>query len=218
MRNSKTFGILKLTLVSGGYSWRFLPVPGSTLADAGSGVCHAAQADTTPPSAPITLPAPGAVIAGDQTLNANANGEPARVDFLIGQTVVATDTTEPFAVQWDTTRIADGRRTLRTRAVDAAGNATTHSRPIVIDNHLPDTTIRKGPPAVVRTNRPVLYFVSEPGATFKCSLNRSKPKPCTSPKTYSNLAPGRKVFLVRARDAAGRVERIPARHVWQIIR
>lgn len=219
VRNSKTFGVLKLTLRSGSYGWRFLPVPGSTFTDTGSGVCHATQADTTPPSARITLPAHGAVVAGAQTLAADASGEPARVDFLIGQAAVATDRTEPFAVEWDTTRMADGLRMLRTRAVDAAGNATTTApRPIVIDNHLPDTTIRRGPPAITRTNTQVLYFVSEPGATFKCSLNRSRPRPCTSPKSYSNLAPGRKVFLVRARDAAGRVERFPAQRIWRIVR
>ena len=35
-----SFGVLKLTLRTGGYSWRFLPVPGRRFADKGSASCH----------------------------------------------------------------------------------------------------------------------------------------------------------------------------------
>jgi len=31
---------LKLTLRSSGYDWRFMPAPGETLTDTGSGSCH----------------------------------------------------------------------------------------------------------------------------------------------------------------------------------
>jgi len=34
------FGVLKLTLRTGGYDWAFLPIPGETYADAGSAACH----------------------------------------------------------------------------------------------------------------------------------------------------------------------------------
>jgi calcineurin-like phosphoesterase family protein len=40
VRNSDTFGVLKLTLKSGGYDWLFIPEAGKTFADSGSGVCH----------------------------------------------------------------------------------------------------------------------------------------------------------------------------------
>jgi hypothetical protein len=33
-------GLLKLTLRSDGYDWRFIPVPDSRFSDAGSGACH----------------------------------------------------------------------------------------------------------------------------------------------------------------------------------
>lgn len=39
-RATGTYGVLKLTLHSGGYDWQFLPTPGSTLTDTGSGACH----------------------------------------------------------------------------------------------------------------------------------------------------------------------------------
>ena len=40
VRNDATFGVLKLTLHSNGWDWRFVPVAGQTFADAGSGTCH----------------------------------------------------------------------------------------------------------------------------------------------------------------------------------
>jgi hypothetical protein len=38
--NAATFGVLSLTLRPTGYDFRFVPVPGSTFRDAGSGTCH----------------------------------------------------------------------------------------------------------------------------------------------------------------------------------
>jgi hypothetical protein len=40
IRSDKVFGVLKLTLHAGSYDWEFLPVPGQTFTDSGTGVCH----------------------------------------------------------------------------------------------------------------------------------------------------------------------------------
>lgn len=40
VRNDKTPGVLRLTLRSGSYSWKFVPVAGKTFTDSGRGVCH----------------------------------------------------------------------------------------------------------------------------------------------------------------------------------
>ena len=40
VRNNTTHGVLKLTLRAGGYDWRFIPVPGETFTDSGTGTCH----------------------------------------------------------------------------------------------------------------------------------------------------------------------------------
>jgi hypothetical protein len=40
VRNADTFGVLELTLRPQGYDWRFVPAPGGTFTDAGSGTCH----------------------------------------------------------------------------------------------------------------------------------------------------------------------------------
>jgi len=40
VRNSSTWGVLKLTLADGSYSWEFVPITGQTFTDSGSGTCH----------------------------------------------------------------------------------------------------------------------------------------------------------------------------------
>jgi acid phosphatase type 7 len=40
VRNSTTYGVLKLTLHARSYHWRFVPVAGQAFADSGSGSCH----------------------------------------------------------------------------------------------------------------------------------------------------------------------------------
>ncbi|HEV2672606.1 MAG TPA: PKD domain-containing protein [Gemmatimonadales bacterium] len=40
VRNTNTWGVLKLTLNADSYTWQFIPVAGSTFMDAGSGLCH----------------------------------------------------------------------------------------------------------------------------------------------------------------------------------
>src|SRR5438093_8123297 len=40
VRIGGTFGVLRLTLADGSYSWQFIPIAGKTASDAGSGTCH----------------------------------------------------------------------------------------------------------------------------------------------------------------------------------
>jgi hypothetical protein len=40
VRNSSTYGVLKLTLHSDWYEWQFVPVAGKTFTDSGSDICH----------------------------------------------------------------------------------------------------------------------------------------------------------------------------------
>ena len=45
---SNAYGVLKVTLRTGGYDWQFMPVEGETFTDAGSGTCHG------PPTGEVT--------------------------------------------------------------------------------------------------------------------------------------------------------------------
>ena len=40
VRNSDTFGVLKLTLTAKAYHWEFIPQPGMSFTDSGEGTCH----------------------------------------------------------------------------------------------------------------------------------------------------------------------------------
>ena len=40
VRDDTAFGVLKLVLHAHGYDWKFIPVPGKTFTDSGSGTCH----------------------------------------------------------------------------------------------------------------------------------------------------------------------------------
>jgi RTX calcium-binding nonapeptide repeat (4 copies) len=53
------------------------------------------------------------------------------------------------------------------------------------------------------------FAASEPGASFRCRLDRGPFRPCRSPRSY-RVGPGRHAFRVYAIDAAGNPDRSPA--------
>lgn len=59
VRNSSSFGLLRLTLRATGYDWQFMPIPGETNQDSGSSECSAPAAPPPPPPAgtELTIPA-----------------------------------------------------------------------------------------------------------------------------------------------------------------
>src|SRR2546425_1251838 len=75
VRNSGTYGVLKLTLAAGGYSWVFVPAGSGTFTDAGSGTCHGQPPVT---AVMVTPAAPGAFVGATVQLTAipNDNGTP----------------------------------------------------------------------------------------------------------------------------------------------
>jgi uncharacterized protein YjdB len=54
--NGSTFGVLKLTLASTGYTWEFIPVAGSTFRDTGSSACHGKPGGSTGTTITLTGP------------------------------------------------------------------------------------------------------------------------------------------------------------------
>ncbi|HLB39857.1 MAG TPA: alkaline phosphatase, partial [Actinomycetota bacterium] len=44
VRNTTTFGVLRLVLGAGTYAWRFLPAANGSFTDGGTGTCHGAPA------------------------------------------------------------------------------------------------------------------------------------------------------------------------------
>src|SRR2546426_10750467 len=79
VQNDQTYGVLKLTLYSTGYDWKFIPVAGKTFTDAGSGTCHDAQGSNPPPTAaaggPYSRPQ-GTAVSFDGSGSAGPGGAP----------------------------------------------------------------------------------------------------------------------------------------------
>src|SRR5215475_3241734 len=101
--------------------------------------------DTTPPTVSITAPANAATVTGSVTVSATAsdNVGVVGVQFLLdGANLGAEDTATPYTTTWNTTSASNGSHTLTARARDAAGNSTSASVTVTVNN--PDTT----PPTV----------------------------------------------------------------------
>jgi hypothetical protein len=115
--------------------------------------------------------------------------------------------------------LADGVYTAR--ATQAGNPGSTGVSPDVIftvDTVAPMTEITDGPGAVsgARSQR-FAFAASEPGTTFVCSRDGRRARPCTSPIELRGLGLGRHTFGVRARDAAGNVQRSPTRVAWRVV-
>ena len=89
------------------------------------------------------------------------------------------------------------------------------------DTPPPDTTITKGPKKKVKTKKNRVKvsfeFSSEAGASFECSLDGAAFKSCTSPLT-AKVKKGKHNFRVQAKDAAGNVDRSPAKRAFKVIK
>ena len=94
VRLSGTYGVLKLTLGDGTYTWQFVPVAGQTASDAGSGSCHkTAGAGTAVSAAQSTVSAsPAAFTAGSGTATITVTAKDANGNPISGATVVLAAT------------------------------------------------------------------------------------------------------------------------------
>ena len=82
-------------------------------------------ADTTAPSVSVSISGS----SGTVTLSATAsdNVGVSRVDFLVDNVVMGSDTSSPYSLAGDSNMIANGDHQLTARATDAAGNVGTSS-------------------------------------------------------------------------------------------
>ena len=84
-----------------------------------------------------------------------------------------------------------------------------------IDTTPPDTTITVKPAATTTSTTATFEFTSEPGASFRCTLDGAD-SACGSPKSYTGLSVGSHTFAVAAIDAAGNVDPSPATWSWTV--
>ena len=121
-----TFGVLKLTLRSNGYDWRFVPEAGKTFTDSGTDVCDGARTDVAAPTTPSNLSA-----TADGANTVSLTWWPARDDEGVSEyrvfrdgTQIGTSDTPTFV---DTSAPAGATSGYTVRAVDPAGKVSSAS-------------------------------------------------------------------------------------------
>ena len=129
--DSETFGILKLHLGTGTYSWVFVPTGGGTMADAGTRACHGAGGGNVPPSADA-----GGPYAGDanQAIRFDGGGsiDPDGTvtvhawDFGDGSMAVGHDRSHAYEVP--------GSYTATLTVVDDDGATATHQAAVTVSS------------------------------------------------------------------------------------
>lgn len=110
--------------------------------------------DLEPPTVALTAPSEGAVLAGLVSVAADAADDQGveRVEFFAdrgtaSEVLLGSDTSAPYAVDWNTMLTAQGPRVLSARAFDTAGNVTDSAVVNVTLDNPADTT----PPVVAIT-------------------------------------------------------------------
>ncbi len=113
--------------------------------------------------------------------------------------------------------LGDGSYTFGVRATDAAGNTGPEtSYTWTIDTIAPTATITQKPGDPSNVSSPSFTFTpSQPGSTFLCRLDAEAFAPCSSPKSYTDLADGSHTFAVKATDPAGNTGPETS-HTWTV--
>jgi hypothetical protein len=91
--------------------------------------------DTTPPTVAITSPTSGATLRGNVKITASASDTQSaisKVDFLVDGTLLASDTSAPYATPWNARKYALGQHRLTAVATDAAGNSASASVTVTV--------------------------------------------------------------------------------------
>lgn len=118
----------------------------------------------------------------------------------------------PFTVPSD---LADGEHGVAVTATDLSGRVGSSGVvAFTVDTRAPQTSIARHPRKLIRTHRSRVpasfrFRSSEPGSTFVCKVDRGLLQFCGA-KLRRRFEAGLHTVRVRARDAAGNVDRTPA--------
>ena len=172
--------------------------------------------DTTAPTVSFTAPAN---VSGTVTLSVTATDNVggagvAGVKFLVDNTPLGVeDTTSPYSVSWNTTTATNGTHTLTAQARDAAGNTTTKTVTVKVDNAAPTVSF-SAPANVSGTVTLIATATDNAGGSgvawvqFKLDganlgTADTTPNPYSVPWDTTTATNGTHTLTAQARDAAG---------------
>jgi hypothetical protein len=117
------------------------------------------------------------------------------------------------------TGLADGDHTFEVRsAVGSLAETTGVSRSWRVDTAAPDTYVVSGPSESTEDTEARFEFLAgERESAFECRLDGGAWRGCSSPSTFSKLAPGSHELAVRAVDEAGNTDASPALRTWTVV-
>jgi len=118
------------------------------------------------------------------------------------------------------TGLTAGDHNFRVRAINQVGSIDStpavHNWTVVAPA-APDTSITRQPPAVTTSPNATFEFVSSASvATFECRIDGGAWEACDSPKSYSDLPVGDRLFEVRSTDTNGLTDQSPASVTWKV--
>ena len=161
--NDNTIGVLKLTLHTSGYTWKFLPIPGKTFTDEGSGSCHGAPSGvnhppTAAPGGPYTS-TEGVAVTFDGSGSSDPDGDALAYAWTFGDGATGT------GVAPSHTYVGGGAYTVTLTVTDARGaSSAPGTTTATIANAAP--VVNAGPPQTVNVGSPVTL-----NATFTDGAN-----------------------------------------------
>jgi hypothetical protein len=127
---------------------------------------------------------------------------------------------EPCSSPLQLSDLADGAHRFQVRSVlEGEVETTPATYEWSIDTERPSTLIVAGPPPVSADASAAIDFVAEDEyeeVEFACSLDGAAFTACGSPLELGGLTDGEHEVRIRATDAHGNVEQIPASHLWSV--
>jgi hypothetical protein len=182
--------------------------------------------DVTAPSVTLTSPAAGSFHGNGSTITLSANasdnsGAVSKVEFLIGGTVVATDTAAPYSASIAASTLEEGNRTLAARATDGVALASTSSTvTVTVDKTAPVLGMTSGPAegsSSMATTAAFAFTVAEANLDHvSCRIDDLIGEDCPSlSAAYAGLSVGQHQFKVTGYDKAGNETTLT--RVWTVV-
>ncbi len=174
------------------------------------------------PTVAITSPAPGATVSGTVlvSLSASDNFGVTKVELYINGQFVSSSSSAALSYTLDTTRFLNGSLTIAAKAYDAAGNVSSTSIHVTIDN-IVDTAptslaISSLAPNQVKAGLSVDSTVSGSGFVVGSRVTLSGGSGPTPQATIISVSSDGKSMVVRITTKAGGPSRSSARY-WDVI-